>query len=602
MQAIHGRALVVDCSTGTAEPFPILPAVSAAVLGGAGLASWLLLRFAPPRVDAWAPENPFVLAAGPFIGTGLTTSSKLAIATTSPQTGFIGDSLTSSYLALVLRRTGFDALVVVGRAPRWSVIFVDDDQVRLLPAEHLLGRDPEETAATLRSELGRDIRVAAIGRAGERLVRYAAVVNDGRLAGRTGPGAVLGAKRIKAIAVRGTGRFPAVADPDGVHRAARQLATRSLGPETAKYRELGTVANLAFFSRLGVLPTRNFQAGSFPAAEALSGERLVTQHRADRQACAACTVGCEHHFRTSDGGPATTVRLEYETLFALGSLCGIEDPNVVLRAAALCDRYGMDAISAGGTIAWAMECVERGVLLPGSPDEWPRFGDGASLLRTLEAIGERRGPLGDLLAEGSRRAAAIVGQGSEAWAMHVKGLELPGYHPKRLRAMALGFAVTPRGACHNRTSAYEIDFSEDAPASAERIAQATVRSEDRSALLDALPLCKFLRHCFDDFFVEAASLVRLVTGLSCDAEELQRTGERIVTLKKLFNLRQGWTRSDDTLPARLLGPNGIDPAELDRLIRTYYRVRGWAADGSIPPERLRDLGLESLLDSVSIGS
>lgn len=601
MHAVHGRALLVDLGTGEARTVPIPQEVFRSVLGGTGLATWLLFRFAPPQVDPWAPENPFVIATGPFIGTGLTTSSKLAIATTSPQTGFIGDSLTSSYLALVLRRTGFDALVVVGQAPDWSVLFVEDDRVYLRPAHDLLGLDPEETAAALRAELGRDVRVAAIGRAGERLVRFAAVVNDGRLAGRTGPGAVLGAKRLKAIAVRGTGRFPPVADPAAVAAAARRLAQRSLGPETAKYRELGTVANLAFFSRLGVLPTRNFAAGTFPAAEALSGERLVTVHRADRQACAACTVGCEHHFRTTDDGPPATVRLEYETLFALGSLCGIDDPNVVLRAAALCDRYGMDAISAGGTIAWAMECVERGVTLPGDPAEWPRFGDGASLLRTLEAIGERRGPLGDLLAEGSRRAAELIGQGSDVWAMHVKGLELPGYHPKKLRAMALGFAVTPRGACHNRTSAYEIDFSEQAGDHHERLALATAHSEDRSAVLDALPLCKFLRHCFDDFFADAAELVRLVTGIACDADELRRVGERIVTLKKLFNLRQGWTRSDDSLPVRLLGPDGIEPAELDALVAAYYRVRGWTPEGLVPPARLRELGLDSLVAQAATG-
>ncbi len=602
MKAIHGRALIVDLSAGTAEPWAIPEDVYRIVFGGIGLATWLLVQMAPQRVDPFAPENPFVMATGPFIGTGITTSSKLAIATTSPQTGFIGDSLTSSYFSLVLRRTGFDALVLVGQAPRWSVLFVDNDVVTLLPAADLLGLDPAATTEALRQRLGRDVRVAAIGRAGERRVRFAAVVNDGRLAGRTGPGAVLGAKRIKAIAIRGDGRFPPVADPIGVARAARRLARRSLGPETAKYRELGTVANLAFFSRLGVLPTRNFQTGTFPAAEALAGERFALQHRADRQACAACTVGCEHHFRTTDQGPATSVRLEYEALFALGSLCAIDDPNVVLRAAALCDRYGMDAISAGGTIAWAMECVERGIALPGDPADWPRFGDGPSLLRALETIGERRGPLGDLLAEGSRRAAEIIGHGSDEWAMHVKGLELPGYHPRKLKAMALGFAITPRGACHNRTSAYEVDFSDQAREEEEQLALATARNEERAALFDALPICKFLRHCFDDFFTDIAELVALVTGETYAPAQLRLAGERIVTLKKLFNLRQGWTRADDTLPPCLLGPDGLDPAELDRMIAAYYRVRGWTPDGTVPASRLRELGLEPLLAVASNGS
>lgn len=602
MHGIHGRVLSIDLHSSNAEVVEIPPAVSEAVLGGIGLATWLLLHESSTHVDPLGPENPFILAAGPFIGTGITTSSKLAITTTSPQTGFIGDSLTSSYFALVLRRTGFDALLLRGQAPTWSVLFIQDSKVELLPADDLLGLDPEATASALRQRLGRDVRVAAIGRAGERLVRFAALVNDGRLAGRTGPGTVLGAKRLKAIALRGTGHFPPVADPAGVAAAAKQLARRSVGPETVKYRELGTVANLAFFSRLGILPTRNFQSGSFPAAEALSGETLVRHHRQDRQACAACTVGCEHHFRTTDAGPQASVRLEYETLFALGSLCGIGDPNVVLRAAALCDYYGMDAISAGGTIAWAMECVEQGIRLPGNPSEWPRFGDGPSLLRTLELIGERRGPLGDLLAEGSRRAAEILGQGTQAWAMHVKGLELPGYHPKKLRAMALGFAITPRGACHNRTSAYEADLSEHAAISAEELARATALSEDRSAILDTLPLCKFLRHCFDDFFGEVAELVQLVTGLPVTAAELHLIAERIATLKKLFNIQQGWTRADDTLPERLLGPDGLTREDLDNLIAAYYRVRGWAPDGSVPENRLRELGLESLLAVSPTGS
>ena len=370
----------------------------------------------------------------------------------------IGDSLSSSYLALALKRTGHDALAITGAAAGWSMLIVDDADVTLRPAAHLLGLSPADTAERVRAELGSGFRVAAIGPAGERGVRYAAIANDGRLAGRTGAGAVMGAKRLKAIAVRGS-RLPATADPRAVAALARDLAERSVGPATAKYREIGTVANVSFLNRMGMLPTRNFGSGRFHGAEAISGETLRLEHATDRQACAACTVGCEHHYRTRDGGPETSARLEYETLFALGSLCGVSDPNVVLRAAALCDELGCDAISAGGTIAWAMECRDRGVDLGVPPDEIPRWGDGAALLRTLRQIGAREG-LGDLLAEGSRAAAERVGQGSDGWAMHVKGLELPGYDPRRLKTLALGLAVAARGACHNRSSAYEVDLSD----------------------------------------------------------------------------------------------------------------------------------------------
>jgi aldehyde:ferredoxin oxidoreductase len=395
----------------------------------------------------------------------------------------------------------------------------------------------------------------------------------------------MGAKRLKAIAVRGS-RLPRAADPRAVAALARDLAERSVGPATAKYREIGTVANVAFFNRMGMLPTRNFADGDFAGAEAISGETLRLEHHTGQHACAACTVGCEHHYRTRDGGPETSARLEYETLFALGSLCGVSDPNVVLRASALCDDLGMDAISTGGTIAWAMECRERGIDLGVPHEEMPRWGDGAALLRTVRQIGAREG-LGDLLAEGSRAAAARVGQGSEEWAMHVKGLELPGYDPRKLKTLALGLAVAARGACHNRSSAYEVDLSDRlAPeVDARKRAEAAAAAEDQAALLDSLTLCKFLRHALSDVHEESAALHRAVTGLPTTVDELRAAAARIGEVKKRFNLAQGWTRSLDSLPPRLLqvpsdgeAPN-IDSVWLERQIDAYYAARGWDREG-----------------------
>ncbi|MGH2532267.1 MAG: aldehyde ferredoxin oxidoreductase family protein [Thermomicrobiales bacterium] len=593
----HGRLLHIDISSGTATPHSIPDLVYARLIGGIGLASYLLDRWCPPGADPLGPENPLIFATSPFVGTGITTASKIAVAAKSPQTGVIGDSLSSSYLALALKRTGFDALVLTGHAPSWSLLVVEDDAVTIRAADHLLGMDPVETADAVRAELGSGFRVAAIGVAGERGVKYAAISNDGRLAGRTGAGAVMGSKRIKAIAVRGAG-LPAVCDPKGLAVAARRLAEKSLGPGTAKYRELGTAANLAFFNRMGVLPTRNFQSGSFDEAEAISGETLFLEHRTDRNACAACTIGCEHHYRTRDGGPETHARMEYETLFALGSLCGVGDPNTVLRAAARCDELGIDAISTGATVAWAMECAERGVDLGYPTDQIPRFGDGAELLRTITAIGRREG-IGDLLAEGSRRAAEIVGQGSDAWAMHVKGLEMPGYDPRKLQTLALGLAVGTRGACHNRSSAYEVDFSDrlDADAAATARAEAAAAAEDQAAVLDSLTICKFLRHAFDDLYGEAAELHAHVTGLPTTGDDLRRAGERITTIKKQFNIRQGWTRADDTLPPRVLDGDGLLNHDwLNRMVDAYYRVRGWDADGAIPADHLTRIGLADLVE------
>ena len=604
---VHGRLLRVDLTTGEVATEAIPDDDFARVLGGNGLASLLLLRDCPPDVDALAPENPLIFATSPFVGTGITTASKLAVATKSPQTGVIGDSLSSSYLAIALKRTGFDALIVTGRAAAPTTLVIDDARVALRPAGHLLGLTPAATAESLRAELGSGFRVAAVGVAGERGVRYAAISNDGRLAGRTGAGAVMGGKGLKAIAVRGS-RLPTVADPRGLALAAKGLAERSLGAGTAKYREVGTAANVAFFSRMGVLPTRNFQAGSFAGADAIGGETLLLHHHdaaTDKHGCAACTIGCEHRYRTRDGGPETEVRLEYETLFALGSLCGVADPNAVLRAAAACDDLGIDAITAGATVAWAMECRERGVDLGYPVAEVPAFGDGAALLRTLEVIGRREG-IGHLLAEGSRRAAEIVGQGSDAWAMHVKGLELPGYDPRKLQTLALGLAVGTRGACHNRSSAYEVDFSDrlDPDAAATARAGAAAAAEDQAAVLDSLTLCKFLRHTFADLHGEAAALHALVTGLPTTADSLRLAGERITNVKKRFNIGQGWTRADDTLPPRVLTgdlamPTALSQPWLDRMIAAYYDTRGWEPDGTISDGHLSRIGLGDLREPAA---
>ena len=297
--------------------------------------------------------------------------------------------------------------------------------------------------------------------------------------------------------------------------------------------------------------------------------------------------------------------MEYESLFALGPLCGVSDPDVVIRAAAICDDLGMDTISAGATLAWAMECYERGLLSDADTGGVElRFGNGDALLKTLEDMGHRRG-IGNLLAEGSRAAASVVGHGSEAWAMQVKGLEMPGYEPRSLKTMALGLATTPRGACHNRSSAYEADFSDrvDRLSVDETRGRITADSEDFEAALDSLIWCKFLRKAFHDFYEESAQVYSMVTGWELTADELRRCGERISNLKKLFNIREGWTRADDTLPPRTLEeplPTGVAAGvgltreELDFMIAGYYRARGWTEDGMITETKLAELGLQGI--------
>jgi aldehyde:ferredoxin oxidoreductase len=403
----------------------------------------------------------------------------------------------------------------------------------------------------------------------------------------------MGAKRIKAIAVRAATKV-ASAHPETVLSAARDLRERSFGPATAKYRELGTLANLLAFNAISTLPTRNFQAATFAEAPRLAAEDLAEMRRVARNSCASCTIGCEHIYSARGG---KTMRVEYENVFALGPMCGVSDPDAVLAASARCDELGLDTISAGGTIAWAMECAERGLI----DAPWLRFGDADALLRALDEIGERRG-LGELLAEGSRRAAERVGGGSAAFAPHVKGLEMPGYEPRTLQAMALGLAVNARGADHNRSGAYEADLSgeHDRLAGGEAHVAAAIETEDRAAVMDSLILCKFLRGVFTDPFSEWAALLSAVTGWDVDGAELRRTARRIVLAKRVFNIREGWQPEDDWLPERLLSEPlqlasgrvaALTPERLRGMIDAYYAARGLDELGRPDPADLAGLRL-----------
>jgi aldehyde:ferredoxin oxidoreductase len=592
-----GRALVVDVTDATGEVLPLPDDVLRAYIGGAGLGAWLMHRLAPVGVDPLSPEAPLAFCFSPLVGTPLTTSAKFAVVAKSPLTGMLNDALASSHFAIAGKLTGNDAIVVRGACAEPSVLLVDGDGPRLEPAGDLWGLPAQEAEDRLRERLGKAWRVASIGPAGERLVKYATVSHDGRHAGRGGLGAVLGAKLLKAIAVRPS-RKVAPADPQAVVAAARDLRERSFGPATAKYRELGTLANLLAFNAIATLPTRNFQAATFSEAPRLAAEDLAEARGIARDSCASCSIGCEHIYSGKDG---KKTRVEYENVFALGPMCGVSDPDVVLEASGRCDELGLDTISAGGTIAWAMECVERGLI----DAPWLRFGDDAALLRAIEEIGAREG-LGELLAEGSRAAARVVGQGSEAFAAQVKGLELPGYEPRTLQAMALGLAVNARGADHNRSGAYEADLSGrfDRMAGGEPHVAAAIETEDRAAIMDSLILCKFLRGVFEEPYPEWARLLSSVSGWDVGAEELEATAGRIVLAKRAFNVREGWQRADDSLPERFLS----EPVQLasgreatltrDRLegmVAGYYEARGLDPSGYLSAEQAQDLRLGVLV-------
>lgn len=584
----HGCYLRVDLTTGLATRIDLSTALLRCFIGGSGLGVALLLRENSATVDPLSPEASLAFVFSPLVGSPLTTSAKFAVVSKSPLTDRINDSLASSGFALAGKKTGHDAILLTGRAARPSIVLIDEAEVRLIAADDLCGLSIRETEQRLKDRFGVEYQTATIGPAGERLVRYATISHDGRHAGRGGSGAVLGSKNVKAILVRGSRRVD-WADSPTLTAIARDLSEKSFGPATAKYRELGTASNLLTFNRLNVLPTRNFQQGHFSGAALISPEELNSVRERTRSSCVACTIGCEHLYSMRD--QQGSVRLEYENLFALGPLCGIDDPEVILQASRRCDQGGIDTISAGGTIAFAMECVERGYL----DEPWLRFGDGPALLRAIDLIIEYNG-FGSQLAQGSRRLARQIGHDSIQFAPQVKGLEIPGYDPRGLQTMALGFAVGARGADHNRSGAYEVDFSEAVDRRNVGIdaVPLAIQTEDKAALMDSLIFCKFLRGVFGDFFAESAAVLRAVTGWEVTDDELRVTARRIVTAKKRFNILAGWTPDEDTLPPRLLEKalpedtrSQLSSERLASLVEAYNRARGFSPEGWLGEDQLQ---------------
>ena len=596
-------------------------------IGGVSMAARLCWENIEVGCDALSPGNPICIANGIFAGTPVPVGGKYGLASKSPLTGFIGDSLSGSWFTIALKRAQWDGVVIHGAGDRWVSIFIDDDRVAFRPAESLLGLDTYQTEEAIRDDLGDDqVRSATVGPAGEKLVRFANVTNDGRQAGRTGHGAVWGAKKIKAVSVRGT-QGVKVADPDTLLKWSRQISEAAQGPHTQKYRILGTVSNVLNMNRLGLLPTRNYQQGVFDHAEEISGEYMHEHHKVRTIACAQCPIGCEQMVRAKDGPYAGAMTgVEYESLYALGSNCGIGDMQTAIKLVEICDRGGMDTMSAGVTLSWAIESFERGVFTKADlrcgrhPEGFELgFGRCAETVQLLEMIRDREG-LGDLLAEGTKRASARIdaerGTESHKWAMHIKGLELPGYDARGLKTFAVGLATGVRGGCHNRSAAYDPDISGEVDRfSIDDTRGALAKdTEEYAAVYDSLPLCKFIRRCFtgkadrSGSWPAIAQLINAVTGWHFTEKDIDLIGERAHTIKKAFNIREGWTRADDHLPYRwhhepleegASKGSVVTEEELEFLKDCYYKAKGWTAQGLIPKQKLIELGMDDV--AVAIG-
>ncbi|MBN1487780.1 MAG: aldehyde ferredoxin oxidoreductase family protein [Anaerolineae bacterium] len=597
-------------------------------IGGVSMASRLLWENIEVGCDPLSPGNPICIANGIFAGTPVPVGGKYGLASKSPLTGFIGDSLSGSWFSIALKRATWDGLVIHGASESWVNVFVDDERVQFRDATQLLGLDTFETEEAIREEMGDDqVRSATIGPSGENMVRYANVTNDGRQAGRTGHGMVWGSKKLKALSVRGT-HGVTVADPDTLMQLSFDITQAAQGPHTSKYRLLGTATNVLNMNRLGLLPTRNFQEGVFEDAELVSGEYLDAHHKVKIIACAQCPIACEQMSAVKTG-PYTGAMtgIEYECLFSNGPNCGINDMRAVIKLIDLCDRSGMDAMSNGVIVSWTMETFERGVFTKEDfkckkyPEGFePYFGNGEAAVTLTEMIRDREG-IGNILAEGTRRASAQIDaeRGTETykWAMNIKGLENPGYDARGLKTFSVGLAVGTRGGCHNRTAAYDPDikgrvdrFSIDDTRG--KLARST---EEYAAVYDTLPLCKFIRRCFTGKADRAgawptiAKLINATTGWDYDYDDVELIGERAHTIKKAFNIREGWTRADDHLPYRwhhdpmTKGPSAghvVTEEELEYLKDLYYEAKGWTNDGLIPKQKLIDLGMDDVAEEIGV--
>ncbi|UCE95466.1 MAG: aldehyde ferredoxin oxidoreductase family protein [Candidatus Bathyarchaeota archaeon] len=618
MLAYAGRILRVDLSSGKAETEPLTEEMAKKYIGGIGLGIRLLMDNSKPGSDAFDPDNPLIFVTGPLSGTmGPTAGNGYAVVSKSPATGSVAESKAHGFFGPELKRAGYDAVIFTGKSEKLVYAWIDDDSVHLLDAQHLKGKSPYEADEIIKEELGDHyIRVSAIGEAGEKLVRYASIINDEfRAIGRTGMGAVMGSKNLKAVAVRGT-KDVNVADLEGFKEFIKTIHERMKGPATRKYRTLGTPENVLVLNALAALPTRNFTQATFEGAEKVSGEYLNEHYVKKIIGCATCAMRCDHVAVVPEGPyKGSTSRMEFECLWALGPSCGVDRLDAIIEAMRLCNHYGTDGISTGVTIGFAMDLYENGILTKENTEGLDlRFGNHEALIEMVKKIGSRDGWLGDVLGEGTKLAAEKIGKGAEKYACHIKGLELPGYDIRGLKTAALGFAVSFRGACHLRAGSY----SPDVKGKVNRFAiekgrgKIVMEGEDLYNVVDSLILCKFSRGTYYDGLEDMANYYTLATGLKTSAEELRKAGERINNLARLFNIREGvGTREFDTLPTKIMNApipdegvakgSVVGKEEFELGLDDYYTTRGWTKKGFPTINKLKELDLGEFASIVKNG-
>lgn len=586
-------------------------------LGGAGILGYYLLKELKPRLDPLSPENVLVFAPGPVTGTAMPGASRLCVGAKSPLSGGIAKCEAGGFFGYELKRAGFDALVVQGRADHPVYLWIDNGEVTIKDASHLWGQTVLQTQDAIEAELGeKRVRTASIGPAGENLAAISCIMTDVRnAAARGGLGAVMGSKNLKCVAVKGK-TVPQAAEPEKYRDLARWMNTNYMNfGSAAGFHALGTGAGMVSGNAIGNLPVRNWADGQFDDAAMIQADALRDSYRVAMEACAGCQIRCKklvelenesYRVDRRNGGP------EYETLAAFGSLLGINDLAAICRANELCSLYSLDTISLGSTIAFAMECFEKGILTRADTGGLElRFGDAGAMLELIERIARRQG-IGDILADGSRKAAQRIGRGAAEFSMQVKGVEFGMHDPRLKQGLGLLYAIAAQGADH-MSGMHDTLFSQEGrgmeaarsldsldPLPADDLSTPKVDRAKNQHLLrnfsDSLVTCHFVPWTLR----QQVDMLRALTGWDYTDFEAMRQGERVATMARVFNLREGLTAADDQLPNRFFSPTprgalkgtSIDPEALKRAKRTFYVLMGWDPVTGVPTqEKLEELGI-----------
>lgn len=610
MTSYMGKLLLVDLTRRESSALEIHPDLKQTFVGGKGLGARLLYDLLPPGCDPLGPENIIMFMSGPLTGT-LAPAMRGCVITKSPLTGTFLDSYYGGHLSPEIKYAGYDGIVIRGKAEPPVYLWIDDGEVEFKDASHLWGLDTFATNHQIKNDLDDStIKVACIGPAGENLVRFALISCEyNRQAGRGGSGAVMGSKNLKAIAIRGTHSVE-VRDMDAFREAVKKAYSEMNEETTGSFTLYGTPGSIPFANEEGLLPFRNFHDGTFDKADAIGPEAQIKHLWQRDVACAGCPIRCSKmgKIRTGKFGGTVSDTMEYELLGLLGSNLDIGNIKALIHLANRCDALGLDGMSTGVVLGFAMEAFEKGLIDSSEADGHDlRFGSVEAADYLVETIATRKGSLGRLLGEGVKRAAEQLGGAAEAFAMHIKGLESPAFDPRSVPGMGLALATADRGGCHQRgfPLLHEIDGKwQDVPIerySLERKAEIVVHVQNYLTALDTLVKCDFAQYGIQEDTYR--QMLAGATGMELSMEDLLSLGEKVWNMVKLFNIREGFERKDDTLPKRFMTeplPSGpgkghkIPKEDLDKLLDDYYRLRGWDSSGKPKPETLDRLGLNEL--------